>query len=114
MQAGYYCRDSLKSLLWQMFKIGYYLPDLTTGNSLGGVKLRHLAPGLFFYGHFFWKHPFLGVFFPVFFLYLGFGLLSFYIAVMVFNSMVLAFGRHKPRYLNLAYLIPAMHFAYFF
>jgi glycosyltransferase involved in cell wall biosynthesis len=110
MQAGYYCRDSIKSLLHQMFKIGYYLPDLTTKNSMGGVRLRHLAPGLFFLAV--TGAVLLGLFMSVF-LCLGLGMFLFYLLLMLLNSIVISIKENGFRFLNLAYLIPSMHFAYF-
>ena len=44
MIADYYCRDSIPSLIEQMFNIGRFLPDIFSTKS---ISKRHLMPLLF-------------------------------------------------------------------
>jgi glycosyltransferase involved in cell wall biosynthesis len=112
MIAGYYCRDSLKSLARQMYKIGFHIPDLIKGQYVIGIQPRHLIPFFFFSiltGSFI-----LGLIFK-FFLYLALLQLVVYLAILAGFSIVNIFTNKKLsiKYLLLIPIIFTMHFFYF-
>jgi glycosyltransferase involved in cell wall biosynthesis len=112
MIAGYYCRESLKSLARQMYKIGFHIPDLIKGQYVIGIQPRHLIPFFFFSiltGSFI-----LGLIFK-FFLYLALLQLVVYLAILAGFSIVNIFTNKKLsiKYLLLIPIIFTMHFFYF-
>lgn len=106
IQADYFCRDTPASLLTQMRRIGYYLPDLL-GLKHGGLRPRHLAPFAFFAGCA--GLLIIGYWLALAF-WLGVGALALYVlAVVVAAGSRLSKG---PAMLLITVLIPAMHLAY--
>ncbi|MDZ7743316.1 MAG: glycosyltransferase family 2 protein [Bacteroidota bacterium] len=110
MQAGYYCRDNVPGLLEQMYRIGYYLPDLAGKSSMGGLRLRHLAPGAFFLAII--LGLILGAFLKIF-LWLSLAALAVYLGFISLNAIFLVFLKKKTGLVWLICIIPFMHFAYF-
>ncbi len=110
MKAGYYCRDSIPALFQQMYRIGYYLPDLAGKRSLGGMRLRHLAPGAFFLAII--LGILLGCFLKIF-LWISLTALALYLGLVSLNAVAMAIGKRRISLLWMIFIIPGMHFAYF-
>ena len=110
MKAGYYCRDNVPALLNQMYRIGYYLPDLSGRKSMGGLRLRHLAPAAFFISLIigFLLANFLNIF-----LYLSLAASAIYLVFIVLNAFYIGLKNLNWKSLWLVFLIPAIHFTYF-
>lgn len=109
MKADYYCRDSYRGLMKQMFFIGYYLPDLRRVKTGSGIKLRHLIPFFFFaflaalYGMSFYTEEIL---------WLALGLTGFYLFVVLLATLKVVLKHMKPKYLLVFFVIISMHLCY--
>jgi len=113
MKAGYYCRDSVKKLAKQMYKIGLHIPDLIKGKYVIGIQTRHLMPFFFFSTMI--GNLILGFAFQVFF-YLALIQLILYLVVLTGFAIINIFAQKKFsfKYLLLVPIIFTMHFFYFF
>lgn len=107
MKADYYCRDSLRGIIGQMFNNGIFLPEIIFQ---GGAKLRHLAPFGFYFSVF-------GLFFAsgasIVFHDAAIGLIGIYAAVIFFNAIYLTLAKRNTGVILIFLIIPIVHFSYF-
>jgi len=109
LTAVYYCRESVKAIMNQMFLIGYYFSTLLEHDSGTSLKPRHLAPLFFWLGLIL---LFIGTYFiPVVDVILATVVLLYIgaIAVEAFLRFISA-----GRYLSLAavFIVPLLHVSY--
>jgi GT2 family glycosyltransferase len=107
MIADYFCRDTIPSLLKQMFNIGRYLPDVMFK---GALSLRHMAP-FAFYGAIlimiiiglFYFHPLT---------WIAVALLVFYITVILAEAFLKSIKNKSLSLILLLFVIPLIHLSY--
>lgn len=106
MQADYYCRDTIKKLLTQMFNIGKYLPDVMF---TGSLSLRHFIPALFY------LCVALGAIVGLWIKeikWLTWGTYFFYILIILLDSIINSIKCKDAHLLLNIIIIPFMHFCY--
>ncbi len=101
MVADYYCRNTIKKLVKQMFAIGVYLPDVMFS---GALSYRHFCPLAFY----------LLVFFllvnSIFFL--AFGIIFLYLFIIFCNVLIVSIRNKRVGSLLNVFIIPLIHVSY--
>jgi len=107
MKADYYCRDSYKKLMNQMYNIGRYLPDVMFDGSL---SIRHLIPFLFCFS--LMTGVLLSHLVHSIFGKLTLFVLLFYFFIITLESIYRVIINKKIALLLNIGIIPSIHFAY--